>query len=173
MPGQLSEPTHHVTKGAWMRDAAVVLALFVVGGAVAGLLWHWLWTPPTGRVLDGVWYPDEDGLRAAFGGTGLYVVVGLGAGLLLGVASALLVDRRELLTLALVVAGSALGGWIMLEVGMIGVPTDPQVLAAGAGDDTRLPGTLTVAGGIPLIALPAGALAGLCAIFVGLSRKPS
>lgn len=172
MSGELTSSARHAQKGAWVRDVVVVLLLFAVGGVVAGLVWHWLWTPPSGLVVDGVWYPDEAGLAVSFGGTGLYVVVGATAGLVLGVASALLADRRELLTLGLVVLGSVLAAWLMREVGTIDVPPNPQALAPGAEDYARLPGTLEVTGASPWVALPSGALAGLCAIFVGLSRKP-
>lgn len=148
----------------------LVLLLFGVGGLLSGGLWRWLWTPPRGTVADGVWFPAAEG--SDFAATGLYVLVGLGVGLLLGVLSGLVTDRRELLTLGLVVAGSLLAGWVMLRVGELGMPVDPTRLAPRAADGTRLPGTLTVAGWIPLAAFPCGALLGLFVVFVGLSRKP-
>ena len=172
MPEQLIPAARHATGRGWLRDAGLVLAIFALGGVVAGLAWRWLWTPTSGVVVDGVWVADGEGVREAFSGTGLYVLVGLAAGVCLGVLSALLADRQELVTLALVVVGSVLAGWLMLRVGTIGLPPDPQPLAAAAADRTRLPGTLEVTGWSPFVALPSGALAGLCVVFVGLSRKP-
>jgi len=81
-------------------------------------------------------------------------------------------DRRELLTLGLVVAGSLLAGWVMLRVGELGMPADPNLLAPRTADGTQLPGTLTITGRSPLAAFPTGALVGLFVVFVGLSRKP-
>ena len=147
-----------------------MLLLFGVGGLLCGGLWRWLWTPPRGTVASGVWFPTPEG--SDFAATGLYVLVGLGAGLLLGMLIALVTDRRELLTLGLVVAGSLLAGWVMLRVGELGMPADPSRLAPRAADGTRLPGTLTITGWIPLAAFPIGALVGLFGVFVGLSRKP-
>ena len=173
MPDQLIEPARHATGSGWLRDGLLVLGLFGVGGVAAGLVWRWLWTPTRGIVLDGTWYAEGESVGTAFSGTGLYVLVALAAGLLLGVLSGLLADRRELLTLALVVVGSLLAGWVMVLVGTVGVPPDPQPLAAGSPDRARLPGTLEVTGWSPYVAFPSGALAGLCAVFVGLSRKPA
>ena len=157
--------------GGLLRDVVLVLLLFGLGGLAAGLLWRWLWTPLSGTVFQRVWYPDTN--ASPFSATGLYVLIALGVGILAGLLSALLTDRRELVVLGLVVAGSVLAAWVMLEVGGFGMPADPNDLAADAANGTRLPGTLTVTGWPPLGAFPAGALLGLCVVFLGLSRKPS
>lgn len=167
MPDGLT--ARHSSRGGWLRDAALVLVIFAVGGTLGGLVWHQLWSPASGVVLGGVWYPEPD---QGFSGTGLFVLVGVGAGVLLGALSALLADRRELLTLLLVVGGSVLATWIMLQVGMIDTPPDPERLAPQTEDYARLPSSLVVTGLSPLVALPSGALAGLCVTFMGLSRKP-
>ena len=169
MPRGLTSGARHAGGGA-VRDVVLVLVLFGVGGLLCGGLWRWLWTPPRGTVAHGVWFPAVEG--SDFAATGLYVLIGLGAGLLLGVLSGLVSDRRELLTLGLVVAGSLLAGWVMLRVGELGMPADPNQLAPRAADGTQLPGTLTITGRSPLAAFPAGALVGLFVVFVGLSRKP-
>jgi hypothetical protein len=172
VPDELTRPARHVTGGGSLRDALLLLTLFAVGGALAGLVWNWLWSPPTGIVLDGVWYPEGDGVSGVFAGTGLYVLVAAGTGVVLGVLSGLLADRRELLTLALVVVGSSLAAGVMVLVGTLDTPPDPQPIAARADDYTRLPGQLEVGGASPHVALPIGAVAGLCTMFIGLARKP-
>ena len=168
MPRGLTRVRH--AGGGLVRDLVLVPLLFGAGGVVAGLVWRWLWSPLRGTAFQGVWYPDTN--TSEFAGTGLYVLVGLGAGLLLGVVSALLTDRRELLTLGLVVLGSLLAAGAMVWVGEAGMPADPTGLAADAADRTRLPGTLTVRGWSAYGAFPTGALVGLCVVFVGVSRKP-
>jgi hypothetical protein len=147
-----------------------VVLLFGLGGVVGGLLWRWLWTPIRGTAFEGVWYPATN--SSPFSSTGLYVLIALGVGLVTGVLSALVTDRRELVALGLLVACSVLAGWVMLRVGEAGMPPDPSLLARDAADGTRLPATLTVTGWTPLGAFPAGALLGLFAVFVGLSRNP-
>jgi hypothetical protein len=152
-------------------QAAVIVLVLVAAGALAGLLWEWLWTPPSGVVVDHQWVQDEEGLRNDFSGTGLYVAVGALAGLLLGAAVALVFDRDELVTLAAVVFGSLLAAWVMYRVGLSLGPPDPAPLAEAAKDATRLPGTLEVAGESPFVAFPSGVLVGLLVVFFGLSRR--
>lgn len=152
---------------------ALLLAVFAAGGAVAGVVWEWLWTPPVGEVAGGRWLRDAEGLREDVSGTALYIVVAVVAGLLLGVLAGLLSEDSELVTLVAVVLGSVLAGWLMLEVGQALGPTDPQVLAADADRGTRLPGRLEVSGRSPYVAFPAGALIGLLVVFVGFARHPA
>jgi hypothetical protein len=164
-----STPTRHVSRSWLVRDVVLVLAGFALGAALCGLVWEWWWTPPTGTVVDHVWYPDAEGVRQMFAGTGLYVVVGAVGGLVLGAGSGWLFDRFELLTLGAVVAGSVLAAWLMLRTGTALAPPDPQAAAATAADGTTLRGTLEVAGTSPLLAFPLGASAGLAAVFMGLA----
>ena len=114
-----------------LRQVLLVLVVFAVAGALAGVVWEWLWTPPTGVALDEQFLLDGDGLRGEFSGTGLYVVVAAVAGLLLGVLVAVLSDRDELVTLVVVAVGSVLAGWLMLRTGVALGPPDPAPLAQG------------------------------------------
>lgn len=168
-------PRHHASRWWLVRDALLVLAGFAVVGSLGGLGWEAWWTPPTGVVLEGTWFPDDQGVRDQFSATGRFVIVGLICGVLAGAACAWLVDRVELLTLGAVVAGSVLATWLMLQVGEAVAPPDPQVRAAEVADDTELPGTIEVTGTGAYAALPAGALTGLVVVFIGLSpaRKDS
>ena len=150
----------------------LVVAALAAVGALAGVVWQWIWTPTVGVVVDHRWTAgDALGLQHEFSGTGWYVAVALVAGLLAGVVAALLVDRAPLLTLAAVVVGSALAAWVMLLVGSALGPPDPDVVARTADDGTRLPMQLSVTGRSPWIALPSGALIGLLVVFIGLSPR--
>lgn len=162
--------THHHASPWWvLRDVALVVAGAALVGAGCGVLWELWWTPPAGQVLDRVWYPDVDGVRQLFSGTGLYVVIALGGGVLLGAVCAWLFDRVELVTLAAVAAGSVLAAWLMFEVGTAMAPPDPAVAAATADDYTELPGTLGVEGNSAFVAFPAGAMTGITVVFIGLA----
>lgn len=160
----------HATSGL-LRDGVLVVTLFVVGGLVGAGVWRWAWSPFRGTVLNGVWYPQTN--ASAFSSTGLFVLIGLVLGLALGALSALLADRRELVTLGLVLVAALLAAWIMLLVGQVGMPADPVELARSTPDRDQLPATLAVRGLSPLAAFPSGALLGLCGVFVGITRKPA
>jgi hypothetical protein len=150
----------------------LVVAALAAVGALAGVVWQWLWTPTVGVVVDHRWSAgDAIGLQHEFSGTGWYVIVALVAGLVAGVTVALLADRVPLLTLAAVVVGSALAAWLMVVVGTALGPPDPDVAARTADDGTRLPMQLTVTGHSPWVALPSGALIGLLIVFIGLSPR--
>ncbi|MFC6285622.1 hypothetical protein ACFP3Q_00620 [Nocardioides sp. GCM10027113] len=151
-------------------QAVVVVAAFAAGGALAGVLWEWLWTPQQGVAIDGQWLLDSEALGSEFSGTALYVLVGAAVGLLLGVAVALLLPDHELVTLGATVVGSVLAAWLMWRVGLALDPPDPAVVARTAPDRTPVPGDLDVVGRSPFTALPTGALVGLVAVFVGFTR---
>lgn len=152
-----------------LRDVAVVLVAAALVGTLAGVLWESWWEPPTGLVLDHVWYPDLQGVKQLFSGTSRYVVVGLVGGVLLGAVSAWFFHRVELVTLVAVAVGSVLAGWLMVQVGSALSPPDPAVAARTSEDYTELPGTLEIEGRGALVAFPAGALTGLAVVFIGLT----
>ena len=174
MPGRVSEPPARVATGRLvptLRRAAVLLVVFAAAGVVAGLVWEWIWTPPSGVVIEHEYLLDGDGLRATFSGTALYVLVGAVAGLLVGVGIAVLTEGAELVTLAAVAVGSALAGWLMLLVGTSVDPPDPGPVAETSEDLTELPDELEVSGWSPFVAFPSGALVGLTVVFVGLAGR--
>lgn len=151
----------------------VVVALALVG-VLAGVVWEWVWNPTIGVVVGHEWSAGSAaGLQQEFSATGWYVVVAAIAGLLAGIAVALVADRAPLLTLLGVVVGSALAAWLMLVVGSALGPPDPARAARTAHEGTRLPNDLTVSGWSPLFALPTGALVGLVVVFIGSRRDSS
>lgn len=154
-----------------LRQVLLVLLGFVVVGALAGVVWEWVWTPPTGVALDKEFLLDGAGLRSDFSGTALYVLIASLAGLLLGVLVAVLSDRNELLTLVAVAVGSVLAAWLMFRVGTLLGPPDPGPLARSAEDYTPLVDQLQVSGRSPFVAFPCGALVGLVVVFIGLNRR--
>jgi hypothetical protein len=159
-----------VTRRLVLVHSALVVAVLAVTGAVAGVVWQWIWSPSSGVVVHHQWVATNAiQLQRQFSATGWYVVVGVVAGLLAGIVVALLFDVAPLVTLAAVIVGSALGAWVMIRVGVALGPADPQVLARTAADGTHLPAALAVSGKSPTIALPVGALLGLVMVFIGLS----
>ncbi|MGZ4450010.1 MAG: hypothetical protein ACXVW4_09475 [Nocardioides sp.] len=148
-----------------------ILAVFAAAGALAGVVWEWLWSPPSGVVVHHQWFQDEAGLRGDFSGTGLYVVVAAVAGLLAAGVVAVVFDRLELLTLVLVLVSAALAGGLMHRVGVALGPADPHHLATTARDGTKLPARLSVSGDSPYRAFPGGAMVGLVIVFFGLARR--
>lgn len=173
MPDQLTH--ERAARPTWvapaLTQAAIVLLVFLGAGALAGAVWEWLWTPPVGVVIDGEWLMGLSALRSEFSATGLYVVVASVAGLVTGALCGLLLDRTELVTLAAGLAGAALAGWVMVQVGHALGPADPRELARTAADRTRLPSELRITGASPYIAFPAGATLGLAVLFLGLTKR--
>lgn len=144
----------------------LVLLAFAVGGVLAGVVWHALWTPPTGLYLGEEWHVDSEGAPRDVAGTGLYVVVAATAGILLGFAVSLLARGHEVVTLVAVTVGSALAGLLMAVTGNLLGPDDPRPQAAGKPDFTAEVADLRVEGRSPYIAFPAGALTALAASFL-------
>ena len=149
-----------------------MLLLGALLGVACGFVWEWVWTPPTGVSQDGVWVLDAQGLPTAFSGTGLFVVVGAIAGLLLGVVAALGLARHELVTLGAVVAASAVATVAMWAVGTALGPPDPDLVARASDSADPIPGDLRVEGLGAFLALPAGAQLGATGayLFVGRDR---
>jgi hypothetical protein len=148
MPGRLSG-TGRGGLSAVVTRVAVVLATFAVVGAIAGVVWEWVWTPPLGIVYRGEWLFEPAGPDYAFSGTGWYVVIALAAGLLTALVLGWVLVSGEVTTLVAALVGSVLAGWLMFTVGHTLGPPDPRPLAAAKDDLTRLPSDLRVATGDP------------------------
>ncbi|HET6940420.1 MAG TPA: hypothetical protein VFI19_17510 [Nocardioides sp.] len=154
--------------------ALVIVVVFGVVGVGCGWLWYHLWDAPSGVVSGHQWFTNEAGLRADFDGVAWYVTIALAAGLVLGILAALLSDRSELVTLAAVVLGSVLAGYLMLRVGTHLSPGDPHELAKTAADGDKLKGALHVDPWPPRAAFPFGALLGLALVYLLSSgRSPT
>ena len=156
----------------------VVVAVFVVAGAGAGVLWERLWDAPPGLTYQGQWYLEPAGPDVSFAGVALFVLIAFPLGLVL---AALAGTRRghELATVVGVLAGASLAAVVMYAVGTSLDPADPQALAAGTPDYTPLSGDLALTAPDPdrvpwhstaLVALPAGAMAGLAGTYLLGSR---
>lgn len=165
-------------------EATAVLVVFAVAGALAGAVWFWLWEPPTGVAYQGSFVLDEQGITAGFAGTGLYVVLGSLVALTLGAVLTLALERDELLTLLVVVAGSFLAAWVMKEVGHALGPPDPGTLAPGLPDLEPLQDDLRVEGATlhtkwgeltaftsTMLAWPFGAVTGVVVVLFGFTGR--
>ncbi len=138
-----------------IRDVLVVVVAFVIAGALGGWLWHHLWAPaPEGVVVEHVAHFDDD---ADFRGTGLYLPIAAGIGLLLGLVITWVFERDEVVTLLAVAVGSLLGGLVMLWVGHTLGPESASEFAEGAKDWETVTGDLHAAWLPVLLSCPGGA----------------
>lgn len=162
--------------GPFLVRVLLLTAAGCVVGAVAGLVWHWVWTPPTGAAWQGEFHLDPVGVRREVSATGWFTVIGLFTGVGFGTVAAYFSHRREVATLLGVLLGSLLLAWAMLVVGHLTGPPDPHVVARTTGDwepiisDLRLAGVDDVwwpQGSSALLAPAVGALIGLVGIFLG------
>ncbi len=149
----------------------VVLATYALVGLGGGWMWHELWQPSSGVVIDHQWYADGDALRQAFSGTAIYVLVAAALGVVLGVVFSFVGGDRPMLTLLVCVAGALLASWLMRLLGERLGPADPSVLALTAEDGTTLPSALTVSGVTPMLTFVLGTLAALGAVFTFTGGK--
>jgi hypothetical protein len=148
------------------RFAIGVVAGYLLAGALCGVLWEWIWTPPTQFVQQHqLFYLDYSSLRRVFSGTGLYVLISGIASAIVAAVVCLLTRRHELVTLGLVIVGSVAAGLVMREMGYALGPPDPLVAAAHAADGTRLQAQLQVAGTTPLLVWPMASLLVLALTF--------
>jgi hypothetical protein len=163
---------------------AVVLVVFLAAGAAAGALWERLWDAPTGVSYQGEWFLEPAGPDFSFEGIALFVLIAFPLGLALGVLAGI---RRghEVATALTVLVAASLAGVVMYAVGSGLGPTDPQALAAGKPDYTRISGDLGLNApdrdrepyhSTALVALPAGAMTGLVGMYLlgsrGSARRP-
>ena len=168
--------------GPWHHSLTVrlgvVVAVFLVAGAGAGVLWERLWDAPEGLTYQGQWYLEPAGPDVSFAGVALFVAIAFPLGLVLAVLAGLL-RGHEVATVVAVLVGSSLAAVVMYAVGSGLGPADPQALAAGAPDYTPLPGELGLtapdAGRVPwhstaLLAFPGGAMAGLVGLYLFSGR---
>jgi hypothetical protein len=143
----------------------VVLA-YVVVGAVAGVVWEWLWSPPTQVVQKHqLFYSDYGSLRRVFTGTGLYTLVSAVASAVVALVAGLLTRRNELLILAAVVLGSLAAAFTMHAVGVALGPPDPTKLAATSANGTQVSAQLVVNGKTPYVVWPMVSLFVLALVF--------
>jgi hypothetical protein len=158
-------------------EPLLVLTAFAGAGAFVGWIWERWWTPTVGVVVDGTWVPgyraegdlfvfDFPSLEGFFDGTAMYVVLGVAAGVLLGVLCSLLGRRSELVMLVAVTAGSALASLVAYRLGTHLGPVDPTTLEADAATGTVLPAALSIKGASPFVAWPLGSLLGLCVTYL-------
>lgn len=152
--------------GSPIRTTLLVLLAYAVVGAVAGVVWQWVWTPP-GQVIQDhqIFYDSYASLRREFTGTGYYVLVGLVASALVALGTCLLTRGREVLVLLLVIAGSVIAAALMWRVGTALGPADPKSLAAHTTARTPVSGQLTVSGKSPYAVWPMASLLVLALVY--------
>ncbi len=168
---------------AW-RTPVVVLVVFLLAGAAAGLLWERLWDAPAGVSYQGEWFLEPAGPDVSFEGVALFVLIAFPLGVVLGVGAGLL-RGHEVATVLSVLAASGLAGIVMYAVGSSLGPGDPQALAAGSPDYTTISADLDLTApdrdrepfrSTALVAFPAGAMTGLVGMYLlggrGLAERP-
>jgi hypothetical protein len=171
--GAPAPPESRTTSRLRRSWALVVLVGLLVAGALAGVLWWALWTPPTGVAFDGRFVLDGPGSRSAFDATASFVLISLAVGLVGGIVAGAGARRDELAVLAAAVGGAIGATGLMYGVGHLLGPPDPSSLATRAADYEPLVDELTVAGWAPLLVLTGALLVGLVVTLLGLALRPA
>lgn len=163
---------------------AVVVAAFLLAGAVAGVVWERLWDAPPGLSYGGEWFLEPAGPDVSFEGIALFVLIAFPLGVVLG-ALAGIRREHEVPTVLTALVAAGLASVVMYAVGSSLGPSDPQALAAGQPDYTPISGDLVLTApdrdrvpyrSTALVALPAGAMTGLVGMYLlggrGLATRP-
>jgi hypothetical protein len=153
------------------RDAAVVLAWFVVAAVIGALLW-WQLTPlaeftrTTTNAEMG-----EDQLGKQVGADGWYFVIAAVGGLVSGVSLLLLRRRDPVAMVVLVALGALLASWLMLRVGLWLGPASPKDVLPDVPVGHKVPLQLkTSASGVHFL-WPVTALLGAAAVLWGSDER--
>ncbi|MDT0309201.1 ABC transporter permease [Streptomyces sp. DSM 44917] len=161
--------------GREIRDGLLALAVAAAPTALAvGLLWLWL-APRVPLVSDGqaVLLANSEG-QQAIGADGTFLLLGLGAGALAGVAVFLLRRAGGLGTVLGLAAGALLGSWLAWRLGVWLGPTDDVAAhAREAGEGEIFDGPLDLGARGVLLGLPFAAVAAhlICVALFG-PREP-
>lgn len=158
-------------KRAAVRQTLVTVLVFVVAGAIAGALWFWLWSPAPetdAYLIDGGRPFFDDDLE--FRSTGIYLMVAVPFGLVLGALFMWIHDRDELFTLGVVVVGAVAAGLVMAGVGSLIGPGQPESIDVNAAHPNGFPTVKAALDASPVawfLGLPGGALVGCVVVLVG------
>jgi len=170
-----------------VRDAALVLAWFVVAAVIGALLW-WQLTPLAEytRTAETA-QMDEGQLGRQVATDGWYVVIAIVGGLVSGIALLMLRRRDPLVMVVLVTLGGLLAAWLMLRLGLWLGPADPKSVLRGVVVGDKVPLQLKPHGAdlrfslgtsthlvVPVVAFvwPIAALVGAIGIIWGLDDRP-
>ena len=154
-----------------VRDAAVVLAWFVVAAVIGAVLW-WQLTPlaeftrTTTNAEMG-----EDQLGRQVNADGWYFAIAAAGGLVSGVALLLLRRRDPVAMVVLVALGSLLAAWLMLRLGLWLGPAAPKDVLPHVAVGHKVPLQLkTSASGVRFV-WPLAALIGAAVVLWGSDAR--
>jgi hypothetical protein len=146
---------------AAVRDAVVVLGVFLAVGLVCALAWWLLVDLPvytsTGR---GEGAMEQVELAKRFNADGWYAVLGAVGGFLAGLGLTWWRSRDYLRTVGLLLPGAGIGAATTALVGGLLGPDDPRVALATAARGEAVPVALQLSADVAYLVWPIAALAG-------------
>lgn len=153
-----------------MLGVLAVMLAFGFIGAAAGVSWWALWDPAPKAVVfrqEPYFMPDGE-----FRSTGTYVAIAAPVGLVLGLVLTWWCRRDPLTMVLAVLAGSVIAGAVMIGVGLLLSPADPQASARSAAELSTVPGMLRVQPGAAWCVFPFAAMLGALAVLLTTSPAP-
>ena len=161
-PRTATAPTS--SSGSLLADAAVVVGVLLLLGAVAGVLWPQLVEPVVfTRTADDI-VSDEVALARQFDGDGWYVVLAAVAGAVAGVVLTLWRQRDPVATVLLLLLGSCLAAWVMKELGTALGPPDVRGVLQDAEVGATAPDQVAVRATAAYAVWPMATLLGAVAV---------
>lgn len=147
--------------GSALADVAAVLGTFLLAGVACAVAW-WLLTdlPEFTKVGGGGGSMGELQLAERFNADGWFAVLGAVGGFVCGAGLTWWRSRDPLLTVLLVLVGSAIAAWTTANLGGLFGPGDPDVALDAAAPGQTVPAELTVSATAAYLVWPIAALLG-------------
>ena len=158
--------------GSAGRDAAVVLGALVLLAVVCGVVW-WLVVDPAAftKTSDGGAMGEND-LGKRFNADGWFLVIGVVAGIVAGLALSAWRSRDPLLTCGLLLLGSVVAASVMALVGHLLGPHSTGAALRSATVGARVAEPLRVDVVLVYLSWPVGVLAGSLFVLLGGAPVP-
>jgi hypothetical protein len=147
----------------FVRDGVAILGCFLLLGLVGAVLWWLLVDPAVYTVTARGGSMGEPELAQRFDPDGWFVVIGLLGGLLGGALLSWWRARDPLRTTILVVLGALLATGVVIALGRILGPADPETLIPSLAPGHHVPVRLVITTKVSALAWPFGALVGCLA----------
>jgi len=145
---------------ALLRDAVVIVGVFLLLGLLAGLVWPHLVDPVTVTRTEQGLSTDELSLSHRFDNDGWFAVLGLAGGLLGGLCLMAWRRTHEVVSLLVVTGAAFLASWLASVVGTATGPGDPRTVLRDADVGAVAAGRVVVSSEAVYYVWPIAALVG-------------
>jgi len=171
-PAEESPEAQGTSAGSLMRDALVILGVFLVLGGIAGLVWPHLVDPVTVTRTDQGLVTDELGLARRFDNDGWFSVLGFVGGLAGGLVLTAWRRANEVVSVLAITGAAFLASWVAARVGTLTGPADPETVLAHAAVGATAAERVMVTSAAAYEVWPLAAVVGALVVLWGSPGQP-